>query len=288
MTTRTRVELGRREDLGADCANCFGLCCVALAFTRSADFPVDKPAGEPCVNLDGDDACTIHRRLRPEGFVGCTVFDCFGAGQKVSVHTFGGVSWRSDAEVRRRMFAVFPLMRRLHELLWYLDVALALPGAAPRLRRQLRARFDAVHELTLAEAEAVLTADVDGEYAASRPLLIAASAAARAGLRPSAVPRGRRLAPGADLAAAALAGADLRGADLRGALLIAADLRRADLRGCDLLGVDLRDADVSGADLSEAIYLTQAQVTSTRGDETTVLPPHFERPSHWSRRPAAH
>ncbi|WP_442277551.1 hypothetical protein [Terrabacter sp. 2YAF2] len=28
--------------LEADCAQCFGLCCVALPFTRSADFPVDK------------------------------------------------------------------------------------------------------------------------------------------------------------------------------------------------------------------------------------------------------
>ncbi|WP_367948563.1 pentapeptide repeat-containing protein [Rathayibacter sp. VKM Ac-2857] len=279
---RTRVELGRQEDLGADCANCFGLCCVALAFTRSADFPVDKPAGEPCANLDTEDACTIHRRLRPEGFVGCTVFDCFGAGQKVFRRTFGGVSWRDDAEVRARMFAVFPLMRRLHELLWYLDVALALPGADAALRDALRARFDAVHTLTLADADAILAADVDAEYGAARPLLIAASAAARAD-GPRRRKHGRvRLAPGVDLVAATLAGADLRGADLRGALLIAADLHGADLRGCDVLGADLRDADVRGADLSEAVFLTQAQVTSTRGDAATLLPPHFERPSHWA------
>ncbi|ROP56925.1 MULTISPECIES: pentapeptide repeat-containing protein [unclassified Rathayibacter] len=280
--TRTRVELGRREDLGADCANCFGLCCVALAFTRSADFPVDKPAGEPCTNLDTEDACTIHRRLRPEGFAGCTVFDCFGAGQKVSMQTFGGVSWRSDAEVRARMFAVFPLMRRLHELLWYLDVALGLREVDAALRDAVRVRFDAVHALTLADADAILAADVDAEYGAARPLLIAASAAARHD-GPRRRRHGRlRLQPGADLVAAALAGADLRGADLRGSMLIAADLRGADLRGCDVLGADLRDADVAGADLSTAIYLTQAQVSSTRGDARTALPPDFERPSHWA------
>ncbi|MCM6763636.1 pentapeptide repeat-containing protein [Rathayibacter sp. ZW T2_19] len=279
MSSRTRVELGRREDLGADCANCFGLCCVALAFARSRDFPVDKPAGEPCANLDSEDACTIHRSLRPQGFVGCTVFDCFGAGQKVSTHTFGGVSWRGDAEVRERMFAVFPLVRRLHELLWYLDVALALDGVDPATRDGVRLRFDAVHALTLASPEAILAADVDGEFAAARPLLIAASAAARAGVRSR---PDRRLVPGADLLGADLRAADLRGADLRGALLIAADLRGADLGGCDVLGVDLRDADVSGADLSSALYLTQAQVSSTRGDAATVLPPHFERPPHWS------
>ncbi|WP_348272765.1 pentapeptide repeat-containing protein [Rathayibacter sp. VKM Ac-2760] len=177
--SRTRVELGRREDLGADCAHCFGLCCVALAFSRSSDFPVDKPAGEPCGNLDAEDSCTIHRRLRPEGFVGCTVFDCFGAGQKVSTHTFGGVSWRSDAGVRGQMFAVFPLMRRLHELLWYLDVALALPGADAVLRDAVRIRFETVLAVTLGAAEEILAADVDAEFAAARPLLVAASEAAR-------------------------------------------------------------------------------------------------------------
>ncbi|SMH28360.1 Uncharacterized protein YjbI, contains pentapeptide repeats [Rathayibacter oskolensis] len=291
--SRTRVDLGRREDLGADCSRCFALCCVALAFSRSADFPLDKAAGDPCVNLDDDDSCSVHRTLRPRGFVGCTVFDCFGAGQKVSMQTFGGVSWRGDEEVRRRMFAVFPLMRRLHELLWYLESALALPGGDAAARASLRDRFDAVHALTLGRAEDVLALDVDAEFAASRPVLITASAAARAGRggargtgRPSGrLRRGAELVPGADLAGASLAGADLRGVDLRGALLLAADLRGADLRACDVLGADLRDADVSGADLSEAIYLTQSQVSSMRGDAATVLPPDFTRPSHWLLEP---
>ena len=35
----------RTDELQADCAHCFGLCCVALPFARSADFAVDKPAG---------------------------------------------------------------------------------------------------------------------------------------------------------------------------------------------------------------------------------------------------
>ena len=38
---------GLREklDLKADCASCFGLCCVALPFAASADFAIDKDAG---------------------------------------------------------------------------------------------------------------------------------------------------------------------------------------------------------------------------------------------------
>ncbi|MFD2352498.1 hypothetical protein ACFSTC_29280 [Nonomuraea ferruginea] len=32
------------HELKADCASCSGLCCVALPFSRSADFAVDKAA----------------------------------------------------------------------------------------------------------------------------------------------------------------------------------------------------------------------------------------------------
>lgn len=279
MSTRTRVELGRRDDLGGDCANCFGLCCTALAFTRSVDFPIDKPAGEPCLNLEPDDGCRIHPTLRDSGFKGCTVFDCFGAGQRVSRHTFAGRSWRDDAHTREQMFAVFPVMRRLHELLWYLDVALTLPIPEP-LAARLAAQFDRVDGITRAAAEAVLATDVDGLYAEARPLLIQASAHVRAARSSRTVPGSVRA--GADLAGTTLRNADLRGADLRGALLLAVDLAGADLRWCDLLGADLRDADLAGADLSEAIYLTQGQVNSARGDAGTALPAYFDRPSHWA------
>jgi uncharacterized protein YjbI with pentapeptide repeats len=76
--------------LRADCERCFGLCCVAPAFSASADFAIDKDAGCPCPNLQADFRCAIHDRLRQRGFAGCTVYDCFGAGQKVAQVTFGG------------------------------------------------------------------------------------------------------------------------------------------------------------------------------------------------------
>jgi uncharacterized protein YjbI with pentapeptide repeats len=70
---------------------------------------------------------------------------------------------------------------------------------------------------------------------------------------------------------------------LRGALLVAARLRGADLRAADLIGADLRDAQLHGADLSSALFLTQAQVDSARGDATTVLPARLRHPAHWDR-----
>ncbi len=81
------------SELRGDCANCFGLCCVAPPFAASADFAINKDAGQPCPNLQPDFRCGIHARLRERGFRGCVVFDCFGAGQKDSPLTFSGQDW---------------------------------------------------------------------------------------------------------------------------------------------------------------------------------------------------
>ncbi len=115
-------------DLRADCARCSGLCCVAPAFARSADFAFDKPAGTPCTNLLDDFRCGIHAELRDRGMAGCTVYDCFGAGQRVTGEYDG--DWRAHPDSAGRMFARFHTMRDLHELLWYLADALARPAAA--------------------------------------------------------------------------------------------------------------------------------------------------------------
>ncbi|WP_335977810.1 pentapeptide repeat-containing protein [Streptomyces sp. CA2R106] len=264
--------------LRADCANCFGLCCVALAFTRSADFADDKDAGDPCRNLAADHRCGIHAGLRDAGYRGCTVYDCFGAGQHLSQVTFGGRDWRGAQDGGRAMFAALPRMRQLHELLAYLTEVRARPAAAalhPAADREL-AR---VRALTALAPDALAGLDLDAERAAVNPLLLRASELVRA-----ATPGGRRRPGrrGADLLGARLRGADLRGTDFRGACLIAADLRGADLRLADLIGADLRDADLRGADLTGALFLTRSQVSAARGDARTRIAADLGRPAHWS------
>ncbi|MFI0816576.1 pentapeptide repeat-containing protein [Streptomyces sp. NPDC021098] len=281
--TEAPISDAARPDLRADCGSCFGLCCVALPFAASADFAVDKAAGRPCHNLEADFRCGIHSRLREKGFAGCTVFDCFGAGQKVSRTTFEGRDWRSHPRTASRMFAVFPVMRQLHELLWYLTEALALPAARP-LRDELRRALRTTERLTRGGADDLLALDVAAHRDGVNALLLRTSELARAGVRTGGG-RGGRGKPknhrGADLIGARLRGADLRGASLRGALLIAADLTGADLSEADLIGADLRDADLSGADLTGALFLTQAQLNAARGDAATRLPAALARPAHW-------
>ncbi|WP_349814956.1 pentapeptide repeat-containing protein [Curtobacterium sp. MCLR17_032] len=202
------------------------------------------------------------------------------------------------------MFAVFPVVRRLHELLRYLDEAITISDDA-RAAAALTNRFDRVRALSDADPDTLLAVDVDAEYDAARPLLLDASREARArdahtrdahtrnaGAQHTGRVRattsddrriGRlRVGPGADLLGADLQRADLRRASLRGALLIGADLTGADLRRCECIGADLRDADLSGADLRGAVYLTQMQVNAARGDARTRLDDGFQRPSHWA------
>ena len=274
-TSSTSQADGARKDLRADCGSCFGLCCVALPFAASSDFANDKPAGTPCQNLAADFSCGIHPQLRERGFPGCTVFDCFGAGQKVSQVTFGGQDWRRDPRTAREMFETFPVMRQLHELLWYLAEALTLP-ATSSLGGELRRALERTERLTLGSAEELRTLEVAAHRTEVSALLLRASELVRAE-----VPGSKRNRRGADLIGARLVSAKLRGANLRGALLIAADLRKADLRSADLIGADLRDADLRGADLTDALFVTQSQLNAAKGDATTVLPGSLSRPAHW-------
>jgi Pentapeptide repeats (8 copies) len=252
-------------ELRADCSRCVGLCCAGPAFAASADFAIDKPAGQPCPNLRADFRCGIHDRLRESGFPGCTAYDCFGAGQRVTA-AFAGTTWR-DPAVAPRMFAAYAVARDLHELLWYLTQARDL---APALD------LDEVFARTerLASTVDATAAEVAAHRDDVRTLLRRTSEAVRD-------PAGPDYA-GADLIGRRLRGADLRRADLRGAYLIGADLRAADLGLADLIGADLRGADLRGADLGTAIFVTRPQIGSANGDARTVLPPMLEHPSHWA------
>jgi uncharacterized protein YjbI with pentapeptide repeats len=267
------VSPGVRPDLRADCANCFALCCVALRYNASTDFALTKPAGTPCVNLAGDDRCTIHADLRPSGFAGCVTYDCQGAGQKVSQVTFGGRHWRTDPTTARWMIVVFPVVRQLHEILAYLVEAADLP-AAEELRPEMEGLSTEVDQLTTLPPEDLLRIDVQLLRMRAGPLLEQVSKRTR-------VPLPAKSYRDADLAGRSLRGADLRRHDLHNALLIAADLRDADLRDADLRGTDTRDCDLRGADLTGALFLSTAQLHGARGDAATKIPAHLDRPAHW-------
>ncbi|WP_258006616.1 pentapeptide repeat-containing protein [Arthrobacter sp. AFG20] len=277
---RRSAAIPGRDELHPDCGNCFALCCTAFGFSRSADFPLDKPAGTPCPNLAADFSCGIHDRLRPRGFRGCTVFDCFGAGQAVSQGLFDGFSWRDKPDSRSAMFAVFKIMRQLHEMLWYLAEAQerAFDPETGTAAQELRL---AIRKVAGGPVPGLLALDVGTLHHRVRQILVEVSEEVRAAYFAVGDELDEMLLPGADLAGLNLRTLWLCGADLRGACLIAADLRGTDLAAVDLLGADLRDARLEDADLSRALYLTQPQLNSARGSLGTRLPGGLEVPGHW-------
>ena len=270
----------RRAALRADCTRCFGLCCVVPGFVASADFAITKRPETPCRHLQTDSGCGIHDRLRAEGFAGCTVYDCFGAGQKIAQVTFGGTDWRSDRRVAALMFASFPVMRHLHELLWYLNDAMALPGAEGP-RAELAAALDETERLSRLAADDLVRLDLAEHGRRVNALLDHASRLARAGTRHSDLDH-----RGADLIGRSLRRVDLSGASLRGALLIGADLRGADLSRADVMGADFRGADLGGADLVDSVFLIQSQLDAAIGDAATKISDTLRRPA--DNRRSAH
>lgn len=279
MNTRpsgTAVPALNRDALKPDCSNCFALCCTAFGFTRSADFAIDKPPASPCPNLASDFSCTIHDRLRPRGFRGCTVFDCFGAGQAVSQGLFGGVGWRTNPGSSAAMFTAFKVVMQLHEMLWHL-----IEAEERTFSPHTAAEVQALRVEVEAAARQPQDAGLEDLHGRTGELLRAVSEEVRSGYFAADVGPVTQLHPGADLAGARLPGMRLCGANLRGAVLIAADLRGADLTAVDVLGADLRDARLDDADLAGALFLTQAQVTSAGGSGGTLLPRGLSRPAHW-------
>ena len=262
------------DGLRADCANCAAICCVAPAMARSADFAIDKPAGRPCPNLTPELRCAIHADLRFRGFAGCAAYDCFGAGQRVTA-AFGGMDWRAGEQVGARMFSAFAVLRRLHELLWYLGEALELSSSEPLAAELLAAQAE-VEGQAASAPEALASLDIAPVQVRVDSLLDQASNHARA-----AVPPPRTDAPGADLIGKDLRQRPLRGAVLRGAYLIGADLRGADLGLADMMAADLRGARLHAADLREALFLTQSQIGSATGGPDTLLPERLDRPPHF-------
>ena len=169
-----------------------------MYFSASEGFPSNKDAGQPCLNLQPDFRCGVHKNLNERGLKGCIAFDCFGAGQKVAQVSFGGYDWRKVPNAAEQM---------------YLTEALTLPPARP-IHDVLSSMLVETERLTHLSPVSLMELDVALHRADVNILLLKTSALVRAQAR-----RGQRPHSGRQRTFG------------RGANLIATDLRRTDLRG---------------------------------------------------------
>ena len=138
--------MDQRAAFRADCARCQALCCVSLPFDEGESFGFDKPANAVCRYLGHDFCCRVHGELWARGQAGCAVYDCLGAGQRITQELFAGVSWQREPAMRSAMFEAFRRLKRVHELRLLLHEAERLPLSPGRIRE--RARFLALLEPT--------------------------------------------------------------------------------------------------------------------------------------------
>jgi hypothetical protein len=135
--------------LEADCRHCAALCCLSLAFDRSALFAFDKAAGVACPHLDARHGCGVHAEREQRGFAGCATYDCLGAGQRVTQELFEGRSWRDDPALVAPMMDAFWSLRQVHESWFLLRQCRTLhsSGRLPLTARQAERQRELEHAL---------------------------------------------------------------------------------------------------------------------------------------------
>lgn len=272
-----------QESLKIDCTNCFGFCCTALYFSKSDGFPNDKEAGKPCINLDKNFKCKVHKELRKKGLKGCATYDCFGAGQKVAVDTYKGMDWKKNPDISNQMFEAFLIIRQIHEMLWYLSEASRMQNNL-NIKNKINNMITEITKISNLDAVSLINLDLVIYRSKVNVLLLETSNSIRnkyKKVKKSNINHKKLISGRLNLICSDFKNTSLVGEDLSGALLIAADLKGKDLSYVDFLGADLRDTDLRGADLSRSIYLTQLQLNSAKGDINTKLPISLSRPEYW-------
>lgn len=271
------------KTLKIDCSKCFGICCVALYFSKSDGFPKDKVAGEPCVNLKDNFTCKVHKDLKKKGLKGCTTYDCFGAGQKVVQITYKGENWIKSPELAYEMYDSFIIMRKLHEMLWYLSDALTFKLDS-NTEDKLIKMIEETEKLTILDAKSLKEIDIENhQYRVNSILKEVANLIREKAIKDKSnkLKNKKCFKEKFDLIGADLTKYDLSGAKLSGTLLIAANMRESSLNGANFIGSDMRDMDIRGANLEDSLFVTQHQINSARGDLKTKLPPFLLKPSYW-------
>lgn len=265
-----KIERESIEKLKIDCKKCSGLCCVAFYFSKIDGFPENKKAGKPCINLNNNFKCKIHQDLDALNMKGCIGYDCFGAGQHVTQLTYKGESWQAINHKSKEIFDVFIVMSQLFQIQFYLEEALLILPA--------KGLWDRINDLLIekrmisySNPQDIIQFNIDS-YKSRVDIILKQVIATIKINHDESKPNylGRNCE-----------GKNMSGLDLSGNLLIAANFDRCQFNGTIFLGADTRDTDFKNADLSEAVFLTQGQINSAKGNRFTKLPEHLDYPKAW-------
>ena len=266
--------MGKLEELKVDCSKCSGLCCTALFFSKIDGFPEDKIAGKPCTKLQNNYLCKIHNDLEKLNMKGCIGYDCFGAGQHVTQCIYKGETWKTLGEKSQEIFDVFVVIFQLYQIRYFLEEARTIIPAR-ELWGEIEKLINENEMLCNYTPENILNIDVEGHRSNVNNVLKKICTCVTKCFKSN------NNKKGGEYLGRNFKNRDLSGVDLSMKLLIAANFDGCTFDGTIFLGSDTRDTNFSNADLREAVFLTQGQINSARGNRNTKLPKHLEYPVTW-------
>ncbi len=262
------------ESLKPDCSKCSGLCCTALLFSEMDGFPESKAAGKPCMNLQKDFRCKIHRELEKNRMKGCIGYDCFGAGQQVTQSIYFGQTWQNVPEQAKEIFDVFIVVFQLYQIRYFLLESMAILPAKV-LKNDIKALAEENEMICNCKPQNIITFDIE-DYRNRVNVLLKQVCTL---LQKSLCCENKKCA--SDFLLRNFKNKDMRGLDLSTKLLIAAKFNNCVFDGTIFLGADTRDADFGDADLRDAVFLSQGQINSAKGNRNTKLPQYLDYPITW-------
>ncbi len=258
------------KELSIDCQKCSGLCCVALYYSKTDGFPEDKPANVPCKHLEPHFKCAIHSQLFEKNLKGCLIYECFGAGQKVTQMYTGIGNWSTSPTLRKEIYEVFLTIRELHQMCWYLIQGLNM-NTSSEVNKEITLLIEENRQIAHQEPHKLLKYDLYDYRTRTNNILHLLT---------------EKNAKSSSKSPKSFFGKNFRGKNLDGenfsmSYLIASNLEGCSLKGTNFLGADMRDAIVKNTDLSKSLFLTQMQINSTKGNSTTKLPFYLSPPASW-------
>lgn len=255
--------------LKTNCSKCSGLCCVALFFSKMDGFPKDKKAGQPCNNLLDDFRCKIHTQLEDRNLKGCIGYDCFGAGQHVTQCIYQGKTYRDLTNQATEIFDVFIIVFQLYQVRYYLLEVLTLDISSKKKER-IKDLIIENKKICNYFPNKLLSFNLNTYKDKINPVLKQICSQFKNNKKVPTI-----------FLAKNFKGEDMSGLDLSMKLLIAANFDSCKFDNTIFLGADTRDANFNDADLTKALFLTQGQVNSAKGNRNTKLPKHLNYPVTW-------
>ena len=205
---------------------------------------------------------------------GCIGYDCFGAGQQVTQIIYQGQTWRDMPNLATEIFDVFIMVFKLYQIRYYLTEAMLLIPAQP-LKNSVQSLIEENIKICQDQPGNILSFDLEQYRHRANHILKQVCK-----LLPQSIHSEGKKVP-ANFLGGNFKGQDMSGADLSAKLLIAANFEKSLFNGTLFLGADTRDTNFKNADLSEAVFLTQGQVNSAKGNRQTKLPYHLDYPVTW-------